>query len=114
MLFENIDAVREKAATLFEKTPSSINQDTQIIKQWLETQPHFPELMGEYYYIKIVTSRYFTDDIKIANFLLLNKYSIEKTKQKIDLYYTIRSLLPDIFDNVNPKSSQMRHFMDVT
>jgi hypothetical protein len=43
------------------------------------------------------------EDAKIRNFLLLNKCSVENTKQKIDMYYTIRSLLPDWYEHCNPK-----------
>ena len=43
------------------------------------------------------------EDVKIKNFLNLNKFSIEKTKQKIDMYYTIRSITPELFEVSNPK-----------
>ncbi|RZC34974.1 CRAL TRIO domain containing protein, partial [Asbolus verrucosus] len=43
----------------------------------------------------------------------MNKCSIEQTKQKIDLYYTVRSKIPELFENANPKLPHMRKMMDV-
>ena len=115
MLFQDVDVAKKNAAQFFNKNPESINQDIRIIQQWLQTQPHLPELMGKYYqYDTHPNWKYPIEEPKIANFLLLNKYSIEKTKQKIDMYYTVRSVLVDIFENSNPRSSVMRHFMDLT
>ena len=44
-----------------------------------------------------------SEDARIRNFLNLNKFSIEKTKVKIDMYYTIRSITPELFEVSNPK-----------
>ncbi|KAJ3646769.1 hypothetical protein Zmor_024342 [Zophobas morio] len=70
----------------------SFNEDVGKIKEWIKKQPHFPEVMA---------------DKKIKNFLILNKGSVEKSKEKIENYYTIRSQLPEIFDNIHPKLSYM-------
>ncbi|XP_068914645.1 uncharacterized protein [Tenebrio molitor] len=45
----------------------------------------------------------------ILNFLIMNKFSIERTKQKIDMYYTIKNVIPDVY--CNPKSPQIKDFM---
>lgn len=37
----------------------------------------------------------------IEMFLTINKFSIERTKQKLDMYYTIRALMPEIYDHCN-------------
>jgi hypothetical protein len=92
-IFHVEEETRLKTYKLFEKTELTVNEDAVIIKEWLETQPHLPEIL---------------DDVRIKYFLLRNKFSIEKTKQKIDMYYTVRSLIPDFFDNMNPKSSIMQ------
>ena len=49
MLFQDVDVAKKNAAQFFNKNPESINQDIRIIQQWLQTQPHLPELMGKYY-----------------------------------------------------------------
>ncbi|KAJ3618934.1 hypothetical protein MTP99_005732 [Tenebrio molitor] len=83
----------------FGTTVQMVNKDVEIIKEWLQTQIHLPEIM---------------DDVKIKNFLTLSKFSIENTKQKIDMYYTIRSVIPDLFDSSNPKLPHMKLFRDLT
>lgn len=42
----------------------------------------------------------------------MNKFSIEKTKRKIDMYYTVRTLLPDFFDETNPKTELMQEVVN--
>ncbi|RZB89867.1 clavesin-1 [Asbolus verrucosus] len=98
-LFEVDVNARQRALQLFGRTEEAANEDADTIKQWIKTQPHLPEAM---------------EDPKIRNFLILNKHSVEKTKQKIDMYYTIRSLLPDMYEDSNPSSPKMRLFMDAT
>jgi hypothetical protein len=38
---------------------------------------------------------------------------MEKTKQAIDMYYTIRTLIPDTFENIHPNLPQMQELMDI-
>jgi hypothetical protein len=54
--------------------------------------------------------RDFIGDPAIRNFLLMNKFSVESTKQKIGMYYTMRTLLPDLYGN--PTCPQIKDFMD--
>ncbi|KAJ3624276.1 hypothetical protein MTP99_017914 [Tenebrio molitor] len=83
----------------FETTAQRVDKDIEIIREWLKVQPHLPEVM---------------DDVKIKNFLNLSKFSIEKTKKKIDMYYTIRSVIPDLFEKSNPKLRHMQRLLDMT
>ncbi|KAH0815866.1 hypothetical protein MTP99_017921 [Tenebrio molitor] len=96
-VFCGMELVRQKTYEEFNKTQESVSEDVQIIRKWLQTQPHLPEIMN---------------DIAISKFLLLNKFSIENTKQKIDMYYTIRSLIPDMYDQCNPKLPCMKAAID--
>ncbi|RZC42357.1 CRAL TRIO domain containing protein [Asbolus verrucosus] len=97
-LFDVDETVWKKALELFDRTEKSFEEDVETVKEWMKTQPHLPEIM---------------EDAKIRNFLILNKCSIEKTKQKIDMYYTIRSLIPDFYDESNPKLGHLQESMDV-
>ncbi|RZC34023.1 CRAL TRIO domain containing protein [Asbolus verrucosus] len=83
---------------LFDRTEETLMEDVIYLKKWMEAQPHLPEILDEH---------------RIRNFLTLNKCSIEKTKQKIDMYYTIRSLIPDMFENINPKHPNMEQLLDI-
>ncbi|KAJ3661392.1 hypothetical protein Zmor_005788 [Zophobas morio] len=72
----------------------SFNEDVRKIKKWIKKQPHLPEVMA---------------DKKIENFLILNKGSVEKSKEKIENYYAVRSQLPEVFDKIHPKLSYMEN-----
>ncbi|KAJ3644919.1 hypothetical protein Zmor_022617 [Zophobas morio] len=91
------DEAKKNFYESFGRTEESVDDDVTIIKEWMKTQPHLPELM---------------EDVKIKNFLSLNKFSLEKTKEKIDMYYTIRALIPDFFAESNPKSDLIRRVFD--
>ncbi|XP_072393925.1 uncharacterized protein [Diabrotica undecimpunctata] len=74
----------------FGKNKKSVEQDVRIISDWLETQGHLSE--------KAV-------DTMITHFLVNNNFSIEKTKQSLDMYYSIRTIMPEVFQNTLPLSS---------
>uniref|UniRef100_A0A6P7GQM8 Clavesin-2-like isoform X1 n=1 Tax=Diabrotica virgifera virgifera TaxID=50390 RepID=A0A6P7GQM8_DIAVI len=69
------------------KSSKDVLQDIQILKEWCETQKHFPEI---------------PDDNMIEFFLTNCKYSIEKTKKNIDMYYTLPPLIPEVYEKGNP------------
>lgn len=68
--------------------PERIDKDIEAIRLWISQQPH----------LKARTSDQF-----LVNFLRGCKYSLEKTKSKLDRYYTLRTKFPDYFiaHNVN-------------
>ncbi|XP_046738741.1 retinol-binding protein pinta-like isoform X2 [Diprion similis] len=43
-----------------------------------------------------------------------SKMSLEKAKQKLDMYYTIRHLVPELFKNRDPRDSSINVLHDVT
>lgn len=45
----------------------------------------------------------FTDDDWLTNFLLRCKNNLEKTKKLIDIYFTARATMPEIFLNRGPE-----------
>lgn len=38
----------------------------------------------------------------VGNALIRNKFSIERAKQKVDAYFTIRSQAPELYKTLNP------------
>lgn len=44
----------------------------------------------------------------IESFLVTNKFNVEKTKEKLEMYYKIRTVLPDVFKDANPKNPEMK------
>uniref|UniRef100_A0A6P7G760 Uncharacterized protein LOC114334505 n=1 Tax=Diabrotica virgifera virgifera TaxID=50390 RepID=A0A6P7G760_DIAVI len=77
----------------FGKTNKDLEEDVKLIKEWLKTQPHLPEIPSDHI---------------IASFICMNKFSLERTKHGIDLYYTTRSTLPCIYQFANPKTEFMK------
>ncbi|KAH1029824.1 hypothetical protein HUJ05_002984 [Dendroctonus ponderosae] len=73
------------------KSKQDLEKDSQIVEDWLKTQPHLPEIPSK---------------AVIQSFILFNKFSIEATKQKLDMYYTIRKTLPEFFKK-HPCSPEM-------
>ncbi|XP_044272457.1 uncharacterized protein LOC123016249 [Tribolium madens] len=91
------DVLGRVAKSLNYPSVQALKNDVFVLKEWMKTQPHLPEIMAEK---------------MIENFLILNKGSIELTKEKIDMYYTVRSHLPEVFDESNPKLPEMRQIVD--
>lgn len=65
--------------------PERLAEDLQAVKDWLEKQPHLQNVRK--------------DDRFIQFFLRGCKYSIERTKEKLDFFYSVRSALPEWFDD---------------
>ncbi|XP_023013369.1 retinol-binding protein pinta [Leptinotarsa decemlineata] len=95
--FQDVSLILEKGLKQYNKTENDLKQDIQIIKKWVESQPHLPEV---------------PDDNMLTCFLMINQFSIENTKERIDMYYSMRSLFPDFFDNKHPLSPHMLKLMD--
>ncbi|KYN22850.1 Alpha-tocopherol transfer protein-like protein [Trachymyrmex cornetzi] len=60
------------------------DKDLEMIKEWLAKQPHLPK---------------FDDDQRIMTFLRGCKFSLEKCKRKLDMYFTMRAIVPEFFSN---------------
>nr|CAI5854869.1 unnamed protein product [Callosobruchus analis] len=67
--------------------------DLNIIKEWLSKQTHLPQNI---------------DDNLLKRFLQCSKNSIEKSKNLIELFYTVRSQAPEIFANRDPKQPELQ------
>ncbi|KAJ3644404.1 hypothetical protein Zmor_022138 [Zophobas morio] len=98
-MYQISEDVKKKVYETFERNEQMVEDDVHIIKTWMKTQAHLPEIMG---------------DAHIRNFLNLNKYSIEKTKGKIDMYYTIRSVIPELFELSNPKLDNVKNVFNTS
>ncbi|KAG5900101.1 hypothetical protein JTB14_016070 [Gonioctena quinquepunctata] len=83
----------EKVIDTFQKSQNDVLEYVESIKNWFKIQSHLPELPS---------------DALILSFLVTNKFIIEKTKTKLDMYYTIRSLLPECFRNKSPSLPHMQ------
>ncbi|XP_075167518.1 uncharacterized protein LOC142239610 [Haematobia irritans] len=64
------------------EVPSRIPDDLEALKTWIKQQPHLRARTGDQFLIQ---------------FLRGCKYSLERAKEKIDLYFTLKSKYPDMF-----------------
>lgn len=86
----------KKAKEELNEVPERMADDVKTIKEWIAKQPHL---------------RARTDDQFIVNFLRGSKHSLERTKEKLDLFYTIRTSMPEIFTDRDPMMPKNRELI---
>ncbi|KAK5647007.1 hypothetical protein RI129_005471 [Pyrocoelia pectoralis] len=77
----------------FNDGPDRIKEDIARIREWQQKQTHLC---------------FTVDDQLILAFLRCSKFSIERTKEKIDNYYTMRTLVPEVLCNRDPFSTEIQ------
>lgn len=82
----------------FEKTDEDIARDVLILSEWWRKQAHFPKTIDEDWLQRI---------------LMRNKFRVEQTKQKLEAYFTLRTIHKESFsiDDFHPKSDNFKRFM---
>uniref|UniRef100_A0A1I8MTM3 CRAL-TRIO domain-containing protein n=1 Tax=Musca domestica TaxID=7370 RepID=A0A1I8MTM3_MUSDO len=89
-----LDSALQKIATEeLSEVPSRIAEDLESFKLWIEQQPHLKAR---------------TDDQFLIQFLRGCKYSMERAKVKIDLYYTLKTKFPQMFGVYDVDDRQLR------
>ncbi|XP_075167515.1 alpha-tocopherol transfer protein-like [Haematobia irritans] len=79
------------------EVPSRIDSDLEILKKWIEQQPHL---------------RARTDDQFLIQFLRGCKYSLERAKEKIDLFFTLKTKYPNMFAPIDVDEKKFRDLHD--
>ncbi|XP_055622721.1 uncharacterized protein LOC129766230 [Toxorhynchites rutilus septentrionalis] len=90
------DALRKKAHEELNEKPERIQEDLNALRQWIAKSPHI---------------RARIDDQFLITFLRGCKYSLERTKEKIDLYYTVRTLSPELIRARDPENPKTRNII---
>ncbi|KAK4879908.1 hypothetical protein RN001_008054 [Aquatica leii] len=85
--------LQKLAETEINEVSSRVEKDILHIRSWLKYQPHLNVRPGDQW---------------ILHFLRGCKFSLEKTKQKIECYYTFRTLIPEFFQNRDPLQSEIQ------
>ncbi|CAG9784536.1 unnamed protein product [Diatraea saccharalis] len=80
------------------ENPKQISNDLGQIKEWICKQPHLKAR---------------TDDQWLLGLLRACKFSLEKAKNKIDLYYTLRTTAPDITLRLKPSQPEFIDFLKI-
>jgi hypothetical protein len=91
----NADLQRVAKEQLFED-PAQIPEMIRQMREWLKKSPH-------------LRSR--TDDQFLLSFIRGCKYSLEKTKHKLDMYYTLRFHTPEIMQNRDPEKLNIHEYL---
>ncbi|KAK9873304.1 hypothetical protein WA026_021796 [Henosepilachna vigintioctopunctata] len=78
MELDDLKSSRNDIIDLHGKTPKSLQSDVEILREWMKKQPHIPTDQLQDEFLEIL--------------LMKNKFSIEKTKTKIESYCTLKGL----------------------
>lgn len=56
---------------------------------------------------------FFLDDWTILRFLRGCKFSLERTKEKLDMFYTCKTLCPEWYKNRDPQDKKLREILEL-
>ncbi|KAK4879671.1 hypothetical protein RN001_007817 [Aquatica leii] len=90
------DALQKKAVIELNENVIRRNEDIELIRKWLNQQPHLNANL---------------DDQYILNFLRGCKFSLQKTKEKLDMFYTMKSLLPEFYKDRDPFRPEIQEIL---
>ncbi|XP_038215661.1 alpha-tocopherol transfer protein-like [Zerene cesonia] len=71
--------------------------DVAAIRSWLKRQPHLHTVNPP--------------DQILVSFLRGNKFSLERTKEKLDMTYTLRTVVPELFQNRDPLDTKLNEIL---
>ncbi|XP_045503267.1 alpha-tocopherol transfer protein-like [Colias croceus] len=80
------------------ENPETRDKDLEHIKEWLKKEPHLPDEF---------------DDQRLMTFLRGCKFSLEKTKRKLDMYFTMRTAVPEFFTNRDVTIPELQEILKI-
>lgn len=90
--------MQEKIRVELNEDVNTRDRDLQIIKEWLAQEPHLPNTW---------------DENRMMTFLRGCKFSLEKTKRKLDMYFTMRTAIPEFFANRDVNSKELQDIANI-
>ncbi|KAJ9584957.1 hypothetical protein L9F63_020706 [Diploptera punctata] len=91
---ETIADIRRRAGLDAKKITRAI----QAIREWLDQQPHLPHDI---------------DDGQLEKLFVRCKTSVERSKETLDMYYALKTALPEIFSNRDPTQDWFKRVTNV-
>ena len=82
----------------YDKELEEENQLVQVLQKWLLEQPHLAACP--------------TDPRYLLKYLRGCKYNMDKSKRKIEMALTLRSLLPELYTGWDPTSPEIQAVLD--
>ena len=82
------EELKDSANLQFGETPELLESSLQELHSWISKSPHLQDIQQ--------------DDKILKMFLRGCKLSLERTKEKLDMYHSAKGFLPEWFDNWNP------------
>ncbi|KOB76021.1 Cellular retinaldehyde-binding protein [Operophtera brumata] len=97
--------LEQPAGEMWQKIREELNEnkdtrdaDLAHIKEWLKQEPHLPDEF---------------DDQRIMTFLRGCKFSLEKTKRKLDMYFTMRTAVPEFFNDRDVTRPELQEILNM-
>jgi len=78
--------------------PKNLQDCIDHLRKWIEQSPHLHNIRK--------------DDLVLKTFLRGCKYSLEKSKEKLDFFFTVRTTLPSWFDNWDPRQAAVQAYLN--
>ncbi|XP_058064951.1 retinol-binding protein pinta-like, partial [Anopheles bellator] len=91
------ELTKKAAEELFEK-PERLDEDLDALRVWLSQCPH-------------IKAR--TDDQFLMMFLRGSKHSLERAKEKLDMYYSVRTSMPELMLNRDPEEAKIKELIEL-
>lgn len=92
-------ALEKIAKDELNEDPSQIPQMLEQFREWIRKSPHLRSRM---------------DDQFLVSFLRGSKYSLEKAKHKLDMFYTLREHSPEFFKDRDPEKMNVHEYMKIS
>ncbi|XP_063906752.1 alpha-tocopherol transfer protein-like isoform X4 [Zophobas morio] len=73
------------------------DKDLEAIKEWLRKEPHLPDTW---------------DDTLLMNFLRSCNFSLEKTKKRLDKYFTVKAVVPEFFSDCDITRPELQRIVN--
>ncbi|GFG39221.1 hypothetical protein Cfor_00122, partial [Coptotermes formosanus] len=94
------EEVLEKVRSEFGLNERRVREAVEQLKEWLVLQPHLPKEMV-------------ADDGRLERWLIRCKNSIEKVKKSLDLYYTLKTNIPEIMHGWDMKGDWFKSISSI-